>query len=1151
MSPANQPKLGDESPSPSGEAPADLKRQLETLVEDYLERRQIGEQPDRYELMLRHLALAREAEQRLQAIEVLHGLAESQRAAGLETSGHGQVSPGSSLPEPPDSAIENRPQPAVLGRYQLRTELGTGASAIVYRAYDPKFHREVALKVFRVDQPAGADFVERFDRDAQIVAQLRHPNIVPLHETGEDGCQCYIDMELIEGQTLETRLQRQLGQARDLREAAELVRKVAQALDYAHSRGIVHRDVKPSNILLDACGEPQITDFGLARQVDSEQTITKPGQILGTPVYMSPEQAAGRAHEADGRSDVFSLGVVLYRLLSGRLPFESTDPLAVLEQILHQEPPRPWTLNAAIPRDLETICMKALEKDAAYRFASAGAFAEEIWRWLQDEPLRIRPPTWWERLRRWARRERLVASVVAEATVLLVVVTTVLGGIAYQAHVQAEFARDRERLEAETRAQVEVWALLDQARQRLRTPTQGRRFATQQLLRTAAERRREIAKPEVTERIDLETRSLWAATLGVPDLQLQPADQAKLPFQQFFDRPAALHPHGEAMVIGTHRGPVYWSRGHPLQLPEGLDPGPPGPHLAYSPTGKYLVFAPASGGLQIWGEDVSRILARPESPAQGVVLAIGFDRAETSLWACHVDGRVRSWSLPGFREGARPWMGEPTLGPFTAAQFSADASLLALGNKIGHVLICESNGKLPRALPPAEVEVQCLAWSPDSSLLAVGTKDGNLQLRHKEGTLAHHLTPFAYGVGSIQFTPDGRWLLAGHIGEMKMWEVATGEQILTGPYVPWGFAPDGRRWAGVSGDGVAFCDLLVPNALQHLSGHHAGIELLAWSRDNRHLVSLDDRFEVRVWDVVQGVAVDHFRKQPGGYFGHNAAVALSDDAKLVAFASGGREEAHALIHDLTTGQVHTWPLPGGFEQLAYIGEGKFLLVREEHKVPGSKAVQTVVRELSAGKPPDVLRILRHAEADDIRRFFNSGLTPDGRYYYWSGPREPRSNQRAEVYEVATGRRLFRIAHAPQSPQQELGVFMSPDGRYCWIIPSASNTGNRRRYDLAGTSPPERVAGSPHAVSPDSAWLALVRTREKDRPGQYLALQPWAADRAWLEFADDSPAWNDFPCAIFSSDGRFLAWGRRSGRITVADLPALQQEISAFEKSLPK
>jgi WD40 repeat protein/predicted Ser/Thr protein kinase len=330
------------------------------------------------------------------------------------------------------------------GRYQIIRELGRGGMGVVYQCYDPQIKRYVALKI--INEAITNEELRRFEREAHVMAKLNHPHIIKLFDIGEDQGRYFITMELVEGQSLAQLFNESIS----LPHFTQILVKVAGAVYYAHQRGVIHRDLKPSNIMVGRDGEPRVMDFGLAKDVggtaeaqvknSANEPLSKNLQVIGTPEYMAPEQACGQAKKIDARSDIYALGMILYRLLAGRLPFSTHNTINIIYQIIFQEPNPPSHYDRTIPRDLEAICLKAIEKEKARRYQNALALAEDLQRYLNGKPVLAQPVTAWVRGLKWIHRHRVV-SLLSVGTILLLI-----GFVVFFVYQQKQLAEQQRKL---------------------------------------------------------------------------------------------------------------------------------------------------------------------------------------------------------------------------------------------------------------------------------------------------------------------------------------------------------------------------------------------------------------------------------------------------------------------------------------------------------------------------------------------------------------------------------------------------------------------------------------------------------------------------------------------------------------------------------
>ncbi len=425
------------------------ERKLESILHDYLRAVDAGQQPDREELLRQHTELAADLLEFFADQEKMEHFARSLHKAQLGDPTIG--ADGSSEPETTAARIR------YFGDYELLEEIARGGMGVVYKARQVSLNRVVALKMILAGQLASSTEVQRFHDEAEAAANLDHPNIVPIFEIGEHEGNHYFSMKLIEGGNLA----RQVASVGEFpRKGITILSAVARAVHFAHQRGILHRDLKPANILLDAKDVPMVSDFGLAKRVEGG-AVTCSGAIVGTPSYMAPEQA--RAEKGLSTAvDVYSLGAILFEILTGRPPFRAETPLETLMQVAERDPERPSKIKPGVDRDLETICLKCLEKEPVKRYPSAEAVADDLERWLRGEPIAARPVSQTERAWRWCRRNPAIASMTAAFLVALLAGTIISTWLAFAAIAQADRADEnaaKEKEEGDKRARAERAAL--------------------------------------------------------------------------------------------------------------------------------------------------------------------------------------------------------------------------------------------------------------------------------------------------------------------------------------------------------------------------------------------------------------------------------------------------------------------------------------------------------------------------------------------------------------------------------------------------------------------------------------------------------------------------------------------------------------------
>jgi len=660
-----------------------------------------------------------------------------------------------------------------LGDYELLEEIARGGMGVVYRARQVSLNRLVAVKVLLAAQFARDTL--RFHREAQMAASLSHPNIVSIYEVGEHDGQPYFSMELIEGRSLAD-LSRD--QPLGARRAGELTKTIAEAVHFAHERHLLHRDLKPSNVLVDASGAPHVTDFGLAKRSDGDADLTLTGQVLGTPSYMPPEQAEAKGGLSTVAGDVYSLGAILYQLLTGRAPFLADMLTQTLRLVIESEPISPRLLNPNVPRDLETICVKCLEKDPQRRYASATELAEELGRFLKDEPIRARPLRAPAKLLRWCRRKPAPALSIATAAVLLLLV--VIGSPI--ALVRIDTARKMAQAAERQTEQQLYMALLEQARAAVLTGEAGHRVRALDAVRRAGAISNSAA-----------LRGVAIAALALPDLRLE-REWPTTPDTTL----AALDPAFERIALCHDDGPVEIRAVSDQRLLATLPASTNLPALGvWSPDGRFLaVNRRHDPDDQEWDMEVWEVAG-----ARQVLLVRGSPSGVVSFHprlpqiVIGLDNSAVIWHLETVRELKRhPLQGKPV-----ALKFAPDGERFGALLKVGQEWMAAIHDTIDGTIHTSHMfaqRVRHLDWHPSGRWIVVPDFAGVVHWMDAQTGETRVLGRHKAAAIMAVFSPDGKYVFSGGWDrDLICWDVKSMRRAFAVGVESYHvqFAADGRR----------------------------------------------------------------------------------------------------------------------------------------------------------------------------------------------------------------------------------------------------------------------------------------------------------------------------------------------------------------------
>jgi eukaryotic-like serine/threonine-protein kinase len=1060
---------------------SDRERAIERVIADYLAAEDAGTPPDRAAILASHPDLADD----LGAF-----FREHDRFDRLAAPLHFDPAPTIELPVTVPAA-DGKDGPSLLlvrqiryfGDYEILEELGRGGMGVVYRARQVSLNRPVALKMIRAGLFAGDDDLRRFQNEAEAVALLDHPGIVPLYEVGELEGQRYFSMKLIESAGI-TALPETYRD--DPRAAARLVAETAEAVAHAHARGVLHRDLKPANLLIDTAGHPHVTDFGLAKRLAEDVELTQSGAILGTPAYMSPEQAAGRRGTITTATDVYGLGAVLYSLLTGRAPFGGNSVVETLDAVGLAEPEPPARLNAKVPRDLQTICLKCLEKDPRRRYATALALSDDLRAWLEHRPIAARTVSMFGRAALFARRKPSLAA--AYLLTAVVVSLTGFGGTslwlwrtAERALGEAESARGR-------LAAVDYGRTVEAAHQEWRDDNIAGAIA---LLGDTRPELRGWEWRYVHSLCHPELATLWGPKAAVVAVSFDDSGSRIATMNgsgtvQYWD-PASGAAIKEAGGHSFEGMKSLSSDGSRLVLPDEWKPAArirdlsSGAELvtlkghtdriysaAFSRYGSRVATASEDGTTRIWDAMSGALLLTLRGAKSSVIYHASFSPDGAKVATASGDGLARIWDA---RTGEQLRTLAGHTGSLYRIEFSMDSSrnVTASHDKTARVWDVESGRELLTLKGHAR-RVLSATFSRDGSRIVTASEDRTARIFDGGSgaailTLKGHTTP----IWSARFSQDGsRVVTATAVGSqpVRIWDARSGVDSRTFPgdgnSVRATFSPDGAtvvtaEWGNKSPN-TRLWD--ARTGLRFMAIEGGGTTSAAFSNDGRSLVTANSDKTARAYDARSGTELYVLR----GHGDLLTSASFSPDSTRIVTSSND-------------GTARVWDAKDGTELLMLKGHGR--VSSAAFSPDGSRIVTAgydkTAKVWDAHRGVEIMTLSGHAGLVDSASF-----SPDGLRIATGG-----HDGLGKVWDARTGVELLSLkGHAGTL----WSVSFSPDGSR---LLTAGGDGTARLWDArSGT---EVLALKGHAD--------LVRTASFSSDGTRIVT---GSDDGTARIWDDRP-----------------------------------------------